>query len=145
MVQVWRQIPSFEFSVFAKLSFGVCGEFAPVDIGQSSGDGPEQIDAGAGRFPADQLESADRADLSELTDGMDSDFAEPAAALRAEIAERFKGIVRFHCGGPAAPGGGWGDFCCKKTAGTGESSVVTLCRETANGDGGCGCDSENSL
>lgn len=106
MVQVWRQIPSFEFSVFAKLSFGVCGEFAPVDIGQSSGDGPEQIDAGAGRFPADQLESADRADLSELTDGMDSDFAEPAAALRAEIAERFKGIVRFHCGGPAALGRG---------------------------------------
>jgi hypothetical protein len=144
VVRVQRQIPSFEFSVFAKLSFGVCGEFAPVDIGQSSGDGPEQIDAGAGRFPADQLESADRADLSELTDGMDSDFAEPAAALRAEIAERFKGIVRFHCGGPAAPGGG-GEIFLQKTAGTGESSVVTLCRETANGDGGCGCDSENSL
>lgn len=117
MVRVQRQIPSFEFSVFAKLSFGVCGEFAPVDIGQSSGDGPEQIDAGAGRFPADQLESADRADLSELTDGMDSDFAEPAAALRAEIAERFKGIVRFHCGEPAAAGGGGGIFVAKRQRG----------------------------
>ena len=116
MVQVWRQIPSFEFSVFAKLLFGVSGEFPPVDIGQSCGDGPEQIDTGAGRFPADQLESADRADLSELAGGMDSDFAEPAAAFRAEIAERFKGIVRFHCGEPAAPGEG-GRFLLQKDSG----------------------------
>ena len=102
VVRVRRWIPSFEFGVFAKLLFGVCGEFSPVDIGQSSGDGPEQIDTGAGRIPPDQLESADRADLSELAGGMDSDFAEPAAALRAEIAERFEVFFRFHGGWPPA-------------------------------------------
>jgi len=64
--------------------------------------GPEQIDTGAGRFPADQLEIADRADLSELAGGVDSDFAEPAAALRAEIAERFEVFVRCHGWWPPA-------------------------------------------
>jgi hypothetical protein len=33
---------------------------------------------------------------------MDSDFAEPAAALRAEIAERFEVFFRFHGGWPPA-------------------------------------------
>lgn len=67
--------------------------------------GPEQIDTGAGRFPADQLEIADRADLSELAGGVDSDFAEPAAASRAKIAERCGVFVRCHGGCPTAVGG----------------------------------------